>query len=69
MRVLLLSLRRWLGRPPPGRRSFDDVLREACDQPLIALSARAFEHSLSQPPACGFDSNRGNGRTSGADRA
>lgn len=65
---LLGRIRCWLGRPGPERRSFDDLLREACDEPMMALSAQALIQSLSTPPARGSNFNRDDRRHSEAIR-
>lgn len=55
---VLEKIRSWLGRPSPEKRSFDALLREACAEPLMALSAQALIHSLSPPPVRGSEFNR-----------
>ena len=52
------KIRSWLGRPAPDRRPFDVFLREACDEPMMALSAQALIRSLSSPPERGSHFNR-----------
>ena len=59
-------IRCWLGLPASERRSFDDLLREACDEPMMALSAQALIQSLSTPPLRGSNFNRDDRRHSEA---
>ena len=62
------KIRAWLGRPAIERRTFDVVLREACDEPMMVLSAQALIHSLSSPPERGSELNRDDSRHSEAIR-
>jgi len=49
------AARRWLRIPPARRPRFDEILQEACDEPLMVVSAQAMLQSLSSPSECGSD--------------
>ncbi len=56
MSVFLARLRRWFRWPFAERASFDELRRVACDEPLMAISARGLIQSLSPQPECGSNS-------------
>ena len=57
IRDLLDIVRRWLRLAPVDRRDFDEILRDACDEPLMVVSAQAMLRSISSSSECDNDFN------------